>query len=60
MLGRLGEPYVSTRVGDGEHMGLGIFIANTLLSRTGGAVSWENRREGGARVSVRWPKAALG
>lgn len=60
ILGRLGEPYVSTRVGDGEHMGLGIFIANTLLSRTGGAVSWENRREGGARVSVRWPKAALG
>jgi two-component system sensor histidine kinase RegB len=60
ILGRLGEPYVSTRIGDGEHMGLGIFIANTLLSRTGGAVSWENRREGGARVSVRWPKAAFG
>lgn len=60
ILGRLGEPYVSTRIGDGEHMGLGIFIANTLLSRTGGAVSWENRREGGARVSVRWPKSVVG
>lgn len=60
ILGRLGEPYVSTRIGDGEHMGLGIFIANTLLARGGGAVSWENRREGGARVSVRWPKAAFG
>lgn len=60
ILGRLGEPYVSTRIGDGEHMGLGIFIANTLLARSGGAVSWENRREGGARVSVRWPKAAFG
>lgn len=60
VLGRLGEPYVSTRIGDGEHMGLGVFIANTLLARTGGAVSWENRREGGARVSVRWPKGAFG
>jgi two-component system sensor histidine kinase RegB len=59
ILGRLGEPYVSTRAGDGEHMGLGIFIANTLLSRGGGAVTWENRREGGARVSVRWPKGVL-
>lgn len=35
ILARLGEPYVSTRVGDGEHMGLGVFIASTLLSRTG-------------------------
>ncbi|MBL0932348.1 MAG: ATP-binding protein [Alphaproteobacteria bacterium] len=57
ILARLGEPYVSTRVGDGEHMGLGVFIASTLLSRTGGTVSWGNREEGGARVSVRWPKA---
>lgn len=57
ILARLGEPYVSTRVGDGEHMGLGVFIASTLLSRTGGTVSWGNRDEGGARVSVRWPKA---
>jgi two-component system sensor histidine kinase RegB len=59
ILDRLGEPYVSTRIGDGEHMGLGVFIANTLLSRGGGAVTWENRREGGARVSVRWPKGVL-
>jgi two-component system sensor histidine kinase RegB len=60
ILARLGEPYVSTRVGDGEHMGLGVFIASTLLSRTGGTVSWGNRDEGGARVSVRWPRARFG
>ena len=59
ILARLGEPYVSSRVGDGEHMGLGIFIATTLLSRSGGAVSCENGAGGGARVTVVWPRAAF-
>jgi two-component system sensor histidine kinase RegB len=38
-------------------MGLGIFIATTLLSRSGGAVSFENAADGGARVTVVWPRA---
>ena len=34
-LGRLGEPYLSTRAGASNHMGLGIFIAQSLLERSG-------------------------
>ncbi|MBL8833877.1 MAG: ActS/PrrB/RegB family redox-sensitive histidine kinase [Rhodospirillales bacterium] len=59
ILGRLGEPYISTRAGEGDHMGLGIFIATTLLSRSGGAVSCTNAEGGGALVSVVWPRAAF-
>jgi two-component system, sensor histidine kinase RegB len=38
-------------------MGLGVFIAKTLLERTGATVTFGNRRgtTGGAQVSVRWP-----
>ena len=45
-------------------MGLGFFIARTLLERTGGKVSIGNgpanrSRARGARVSVRWPREVL-
>lgn len=59
---RLGEPYLSHdagRRGDGEHMGLGIFIARTLLGRTGARISFANRPGGGAEVTVSWPRARL-
>jgi two-component system sensor histidine kinase RegB len=59
ILGRLGEPYVSTRRGEADHMGLGIFIASTLISRSGGAVSCANAPDGGAEVTVVWPRAAF-
>jgi two-component system sensor histidine kinase RegB len=37
-------------------MGLGVFIAKTLLERTGATVTFGNRQAGGgAAVSVRWP-----
>ncbi len=55
VLSRLGEPYVSTRAGRDGHMGLGLFIARTLLERTGAELSFANREDGGARVDVRWP-----
>ena len=50
ILPRLGEPYVSTRArGDRRHvdgqyegMGLGLFIARTLLERTGATISFAN------------------
>ncbi|MGQ9365642.1 ActS/PrrB/RegB family redox-sensitive histidine kinase [Azospirillum sp. ST 5-10] len=60
VLSRIGEPYISTR-GDrgGGHMGLGIFIAQTLLEKTGANVGYSNNRSGGARVVVRWPRALL-
>ncbi len=51
---RLGEPYVSGWRDGGAHMGLGIFIAQTLLRRTGGRVAFANRPQGGAEVAVRW------
>jgi two-component system sensor histidine kinase RegB len=57
ILDHLGEPYVSTRARDGSHMGLGIFIAITLLERSGAALEFGNRAEGGATVRIRWPRA---
>ena len=59
VLGRLGEPYISSRADRSGHMGLGIFIAETLLSRTGARVEFGNRRQGGARVTVHWRRQAL-
>lgn len=56
---RLGEPYLSYRETEGQHMGLGIFIAKTLLERTGATVRFGNRPEGGARVSVTWPRVVI-
>ncbi|MFO1081647.1 MAG: ActS/PrrB/RegB family redox-sensitive histidine kinase [Reyranellaceae bacterium] len=56
LLDELGTPFISTRQGHEGHMGLGVFIAKTLLERTGASVSFGNRRAGfGAAVSVRWP-----
>ncbi len=65
VLARLGEPYLSGRDlsgrsgGDGEHMGLGIFIAQTLLQRTGAAIDFGNAANGGAVIRVSWPRPAL-
>jgi two-component system, sensor histidine kinase RegB len=59
LLGRLGEPYISTRSGAGEHMGLGIFIAQSLLERSGARLAFENLAEGGAHVAISWNRANL-
>jgi two-component system, sensor histidine kinase RegB len=59
LLSRLGEPYISTRAGGGDHMGLGIFIAQSLLARTGAALSFENLAEGGAHIAISWNRANL-
>ena len=60
VLARIGEPYISGRGGgEAQHMGLGIFIAQTLLERTGARLSFGNLAEGGAQVMVEWPRAAL-
>ncbi|TAJ36543.1 MAG: HAMP domain-containing histidine kinase [Reyranella sp.] len=57
LLDELGTPFISTRQGEEGHMGLGVFIAKTLLERTGANVTFGNRSStgGGAAVSVRWP-----
>jgi len=65
VLAKLGEPYVTTRPGaEGSRtghigMGLGFFIAKTLLERTGATVDFRNGRRGGAVVAARWPRSAL-
>ena len=59
VLGRIGEPYISGRGGEAQHMGLGIFIAQSLLERTGARLAFSNLVEGGAQVVVEWPRAAL-
>ena len=61
VIDRIGEPYVSVRRRKAEGpggLGLGIFIAKTLLERTGAALVIRNRAhpEKGAAVLVRWPR----
>lgn len=47
ILARLGDPYVSGRGADkAGHMGLGTFIAQTLLVHTGARVSFDNASAG--------------
>src|SRR5690242_1988030 len=59
LLGRLGEPYISTRAGAADHMGLGIFIAQSLLERSGARLAFDNLPEGGAHVAISWKRANL-
>jgi len=63
LLDQLGTPYISTggvgRRSQGEHMGLGVFIAVTLLERTGARLSFRNRPSGGSEAVVRWDPARL-
>jgi two-component system, sensor histidine kinase RegB len=65
ILDRIGEPYVTSMRrrrmnvdvnGEGGGLGLGFFIAKTLLERSGATLDFENSRspEGGAVVRVRW------
>ena len=64
ILKRIGEPYLSRRrVADdtpNEHtgLGLGVFIARTLLERTGAKITFTNRvfPEHGAVVQIAWPR----
>jgi two-component system, sensor histidine kinase RegB len=65
LIARLGEPYLTTRARnmEGEEpggLGLGIFIAKTLLERTGARIRFENdSAKGHAKVRIVWPRAAI-
>jgi two-component system sensor histidine kinase RegB len=70
IMDNIGEPYVTTRPAerqdgvldeDSAGLGLGFFIAKTLLERSGGTVSLANRTGGGtgAIVTVSWPRAFI-
>jgi two-component system, sensor histidine kinase RegB len=49
----------SAELGKHEGMGLGFFIAKTLLEQTGATVKALNPAEGGARVTVAWPRGRI-
>lgn len=66
IMARIGEPYVTSRrhhpseTGDEPTgLGLGFFIAKTLLERSGATLSFENRPgpEHGAIVRLRWSRS---
>jgi two-component system, sensor histidine kinase RegB len=68
ILNRLGDPYVSGRPTDrrtknepGSGLGLGLFIAKTLLERSGATVTTANVQapQTGAKVTITWPRSAL-
>ncbi len=73
LLDSIGAPYVTSRgrnrwkrggEADGEDqngLGLGVFIAKTLLERTGAGLTFVNRPPPahGASVSVRWPRGLI-
>jgi two-component system sensor histidine kinase RegB len=64
---RIGEPYVRSRrlrrmyASDDTGMGLGFFIAKTLLERSGAKLTIANRPlpESGAIITIRWPRTAF-
>lgn len=60
---QIGEPYLTERpMGQDKHaggLGLGLFIAKTLLERTGARLAFANRPEGGAIVTLIWPRTAM-
>ncbi|MGE0521785.1 MAG: ActS/PrrB/RegB family redox-sensitive histidine kinase [Variibacter sp.] len=66
VIDRLGEPYVTakrrrrmTNADEPSGLGLGFFIAKTLLERSGATLAFANRSapEHGAVVRVRWDRA---
>lgn len=63
ILARIGEPYVTKRQNEARAggLGLGLFIAKTLLERSGAVLTFENRLEDGpgARVVVVWPREIM-
>jgi two-component system sensor histidine kinase RegB len=65
VISRIGEPYVRSRrrrrmyASDETGLGLGFFIAKTLLERSGARLTFVNRTfpGRGAIVTIRWPRA---
>ena len=58
---KLGQPYLTQRKKDSEAggLGLGLFIASTLIERTKGRVRYLQSPKGGARVSLKWAREVL-
>lgn len=59
ILPQLGEPDLGPSHSGSGGTGLGIFIATTLIERTGGRLAFSNRDIGGAKVDVRWLRSHI-
>jgi two-component system sensor histidine kinase RegB len=69
IIARIGEPYLTTRGrtaaarsdSDSGGLGLGVFIAKTLLERTGARLELANREipPSGAIVAIVWPRGRM-
>ncbi len=63
ILAQIGEPYVTKRQNQDTAggLGLGLFIAKTLLERSGATLIFGNRdpESRGARIRVEWPRMLL-
>jgi two-component system sensor histidine kinase RegB len=67
VIGRLGEPYVTTRADRkaktdmAPGLGLGLFVAKTLLERSGAKMTMRNATQpgSGARVTIEWPRGVI-
>ncbi len=67
VLGRLGDPYVTTRAhrraktDQAPGLGLGLFVAKTLLERSGAVMTMKNASppESGAMITIQWRRADL-
>lgn len=63
VLAHIGEPYVTkrTRPDKAGGLGLGMFIAKTLLERSGARLEFYNGPESdpGARIRIDWPRARM-
>ena len=70
VIGRIGDPFVSRRSATADHqkrpgysgMGLGLFIAKTLLERSGARIQFRNAsrhtyKRGGAVIDIIWPRS---
>lgn len=64
VLTHIGEPYMSARSNQNERaggLGLGLFIAKTLLERSGASLKFTNRATGtsGALIRIVWPRTLM-
>ena len=63
ILQRIGDPYVTRRNPQAKAggLGLGLFIAKTLLERSGAVISIRNAPEAdtGAVITITWPRSVL-
>ncbi len=65
VLDRIGDPYITSRANrrrkadESSGLGLGVFIAKTLLERTGAKIKFSNRETAGASVALEWSRSRI-